>query len=251
MTSLVTLLPFQSLRNQLYPTLCAYGDKCSKGNWNFQKIEKDILLKDRRFIKNAAGKLQKALYSDMTVNASVVFKFLVHNVVPKSHTSDTTMKIVPLIWSIIKEMEVDIARLISNEMKSVTLNCATCAKSSLTFPGLIMGLLRAKGLKIPTPADEEIQYPIDDTFISSLVKRRRERPITRGRLMMKKLQVLAGLTSLVSSLSWTSSSGIIGMFGTRTPTSCTIMRPLTEATWGFIRLCIMLTCIQEIPPTRS
>jgi len=137
------------------PTLCAYGDKCSKDNWNFWKIEKDILLKDRRFIKNAAGKLQKALYSNMTANAGVVFKFLVHNVVPKSHTSDTTMKIVPLIWSIIKGMEVDIARLISNEMKSVTLNCA----------------LRAKGIKIPTPADEEIQHPINDTFISSLVKR--------------------------------------------------------------------------------
>jgi len=140
------------------PTLRSYGDKCSKGNWNFRKIEKDILLKDRRFIKNAARKLQKALYSDMIANASVVFKFLVHNVVPKSHTSDTTMKIVPRIWSIIKGIEVDIARLISNEMKSVSLNCATSAKASLTFPGLIMGLFRAKGIKIPTSADEEIQH---------------------------------------------------------------------------------------------
>ena len=153
------------------PTLCPYGEKNRQGNWNFRKIEKDILLKDRRFIKNAAGKLQKALYADMNANASVVFKFLVHNVVPKSHTSDTTMKIVPLIWSIVKGMEVDIARIISNEMKSVTLNCATSGKASLTFPGLIMGLLRANGIKIPTPADEEILHPIDDTFVSSLVKR--------------------------------------------------------------------------------
>jgi len=153
------------------PTLCPYGEKNRQGNWNFRKIEKDNLLKDRSFIKNVAGKLQKALYADMNGNASVVFKFLVHNVFPKSHTSDTTMEIVPLIWSIIKGMEVDIARLISNEMNSVTLNCATSAKASLTFPGLIMGLLRANGIKIPTPADEEIQHPIDDTFISSLVKR--------------------------------------------------------------------------------
>ena len=153
------------------PTLCPDGEKNWEGNWIFRKIKKDILLKDRRFIKNVAGKLQKVLYADMNANASVVFKFLVHNVVPKSHTSDTTMNIVPLIWSIIKGMEVDIARLISNEMKSVTLNCATSAKASLTFPGLIMGLLRANGIKIPTPADEEILHPIDDTFISSLVKR--------------------------------------------------------------------------------
>lgn len=153
------------------PTLYAYGDKCAKGNWNFRKIENDILLKDRRFLKNAAGKYQKCLYSDMNANASVVFQFLVHNVVPKSHTSDTTMKIVPLIWSIIKGLEVDIARLISNEMKSFTLTYATGGKGSLTFPGLIMGLLKAKGIKIPTPPNAVIEHPIDDTFISSLVKR--------------------------------------------------------------------------------
>ena len=187
----------------------------------------------------------------MNVNASVVFKFLVHNVVPKSHTSDTTMKIVPLIWNIIKGMKVDIARLISNEMKSATLNCVTSAKASLTFPVLIMGLLRANGIKIPTPADEEIQHPIDDTFISSLVKREERTTNYQGSSDDEKTAGV-GCFDLSSFQSfWTSSSDTISMLGTRTPTSCTRMRPLSGATWGFIRLCIMLTCIQEIPPSRS
>lgn len=107
----------------------------------------------------------------MNANFSVVFKFIVHNVLPKSHTSDTTMKVTPLIWCIMQGTQVDVARLIANELKSVALKCATGSKASLNFPALIMSLLISKGVEIPEPADEEIQHPIDDTFISSLVKR--------------------------------------------------------------------------------
>lgn len=123
------------------------------------------------YIKSAVGRAHKALYADMNANVSVVFKFIVHNVLPKSHTSDTTMKVTPLIWCIMPGTQVDVARLIANELKSVALKCATGSKASLNFPGLIMSLLISKGVEIPEPADEEIQHPIDDTFISSLVKR--------------------------------------------------------------------------------
>jgi len=140
-------------------------------------------------------------------------------------------------------MEVDISRFISNEMKSVSLNCATSAKASLIFPGLIMGLLRAKGIKIPTSVDEEIQHPIDDTFISSLVKTEERTSNYQGSFDDEKTTGagsfdLSGFQSFMES-----NSGIISMFETRTSTSCTRMRPLTGATCGFIRLCIMLTCI--------
>ncbi|KEH33970.1 hypothetical protein MTR_3g456010 [Medicago truncatula] len=81
------------------------------------------------------------------------------------------MKVVPLIWCIMKGTQVDVARIISNEMKSVALNCATSSKASLTYPGLIMGLLKGNGVDIPESSDEDIMYPIDDTFIRRLVKR--------------------------------------------------------------------------------
>jgi hypothetical protein len=70
-----------------------------------------------------------------------------------------------------KGVQVDIARIISNEMKQVALKCATGSKAALIVPGLIMGLLKANEVTILGPIDEDIEHPIDDTFIHGLVKR--------------------------------------------------------------------------------
>jgi hypothetical protein len=154
------------------PTLCAYGKRNAKGNWKFEQIERDIMLKGRNFIRNAKGETRHALYPDMNAKASVVFQFLVHNAKPRTHTSDAPKAVLPLVWCIMNEVQVDIARIISNEMKQVGLKCATGSKKVvLIFPGLIMGLLKANGVTITGPIDEDIEHPIDDTFIHSLVKR--------------------------------------------------------------------------------
>jgi hypothetical protein len=69
-----------------------------------------------------------------------------------------------------KGVQVDVDRVISNEMKRVALNIATSSKAALMFPGLIMGLPKHNEVDIPQP-DEHIEHPIDDTFDHSLVKR--------------------------------------------------------------------------------
>jgi hypothetical protein len=106
----------------------------------------------------------------MNAKSSVVFHLLIRNVVPRSHTSDAPKSLLPLMWCIMNEVQVDIARLIANKLKEVTLNLVTGAKGILPFPALIMGLLRENDVVI-TPTDTEIENPIDDTFISGFVKR--------------------------------------------------------------------------------
>jgi hypothetical protein len=128
-------------------------------------IERDILLSGRKFVRNAKGVIRHALYQDMNAKAGVVFQFLVHNVWPKSHTSDAPKTVIPLMWCIMNQVQVDVARVILNEMKRVALNCAMSSKTSLTFPGFIMGLLKANDVTIPGPIDEDIEHPFDDTSI--------------------------------------------------------------------------------------
>jgi hypothetical protein len=131
------------------PTLCAYGKRNAKGNWKFEQIERDIMLKGRYFVRNDKGEIRHALTKEMNAKASVVFQFLVHNVVPRAHTSDAPKAVLPLIWCIMKGVQVDIARIIANEMKQVALKCATGSKKvALIFPGLIMGLLKANGVTL-------------------------------------------------------------------------------------------------------
>jgi hypothetical protein len=153
------------------PTLCTYAKRNAQGNWKFDQIERDIMNKGRCFVKNDKGEVRHALTKEMTAKARLVFQFLVHNALPRAHTSDAPKAVLPLIWCIMKEVPVDIARIIANEMKAVALKVATGAKKvALFYPGLIMGLLKAYGVPISGPFDEDIEGTITDTSIRTWVK---------------------------------------------------------------------------------
>jgi hypothetical protein len=148
------------------PTLCTYGKRIAQGNWKYEQIERDIMLKGRYFVRNDKGEIRHALTKEMNAKVCLVFQFLVHNAVPRAHTSDAPKIVLPLIWCIMKGVQVDIARIIANEMKQVALKCATGSKKvALIFPGLIMGLLKANGVTISGPFDEDIESSINDTVI--------------------------------------------------------------------------------------
>jgi hypothetical protein len=131
------------------PTLCTYGKRNAQGNWKYEQIERDIMLKGRYFVRKDNGDIKHALTKEMNAKACLVFQFLVHNALPRAHTSDAPKAVLPLIWCIMKGVQVDIARIIANEMKQIALKCATGAKKiALIYPGLIMGLLKANGVTI-------------------------------------------------------------------------------------------------------
>jgi len=103
------------------PTLCEYGRNEEDNEWDHGMIVRDILLPGKRYKKGKGEESTTASYADMTLKAAFIFKFLVHNVWPKSHVSTTPKVVTPLIWHICKGGEVDVSRIISRELKHVAL----------------------------------------------------------------------------------------------------------------------------------
>jgi len=121
-------------------------------------------LPGKHYKKGKGDESTTASYADMTLEAAFIFKFLVHNVWPKSHVSTTPKVVTPLIWHICKGGEVDVARIIFRELKHVALSGLTHKATKLSFPGFIMGLVQSQGVQIAVPFNETIVGPIDDKF---------------------------------------------------------------------------------------
>lgn len=154
------------------PPLCTSAKRNAQGNWTYEQIEQDIMNKGRFFMKNDKGEIRHALTKEMNAKACLVFQFLVHNALPRAHTSDAPKAVLPLIQCIMNKVKVDIARIIVNELKAVALKVATGAKKvALFYPGLIMALLKAHGVLITGPFDEDIEGTITDTSIRTWEKR--------------------------------------------------------------------------------
>ncbi|MCI76450.1 hypothetical protein A2U01_0097720, partial [Trifolium medium] len=62
---------------------------------------------------------------DMKVAAQLVLLFIYYNVLPRSHLSDAPMSIAGLLYFIIDGRDLDIARVISNEMKAIACSGVT------------------------------------------------------------------------------------------------------------------------------
>jgi hypothetical protein len=148
------------------PALCEYGQMLKDYTYSFSRIAKDLLLPGKHFIPGKKSKEDKtARFKDLQLEAGIIFQFLVHNVVPRSHVTTTPMAALPLLWSIVKGKQVDIARVISDQMKHVAL-CGFIGKiTKLSFPGLLMGLLKDQGVIIPEPRTEKLKGVVDDRYI--------------------------------------------------------------------------------------
>jgi hypothetical protein len=150
--------------------LCPYGDRQKSGDWDHGKIQREILLPGRLYRPSKKGNPNLAGFTDMKPKAGIIFKFLVHNVWPKSHVTTATKQVTPLIYHICKGRPVDVAGIISRELKNIALGGTAGAETRLCFPGFIMGLLRHKGVQIPD-FSEELVSPIDDKYIRSYISR--------------------------------------------------------------------------------
>jgi hypothetical protein len=103
------------------PSLCAYGELKRDRDYSFSQIARGILLLGKRFNKGKNDNLTTTNFRYMNLEAAVIFQFLVHNVVPKSHVTITPMAALPLLWHIFQGGQVDVARIISDQMKHVAL----------------------------------------------------------------------------------------------------------------------------------
>jgi hypothetical protein len=117
------------------PTLCAYGEMERDKDYSFRQIARDILLPGKTYNKGKKSQeYTTANFRDMKLEAGIMFQFLVHNVVPRSHVTTTPMAALPLLWHILQGGQVDVARIISDQMNHVAL-CGFIGKiTKLSFP---------------------------------------------------------------------------------------------------------------------
>jgi len=134
-----------------------------------EEVKRTILLEGTNYDISDAGREYRAQYKFMTPPAKLVLKFILHNVKPNSHLSDCTVDICPLIYYIIKGIKVDITRTIAWELKKITLLGKGEPTTRLSFPGLIMGLIKDTKMRLPSTVHEVIKNPITDNYISRFI----------------------------------------------------------------------------------
>ncbi|GAU51460.1 hypothetical protein TSUD_413570 [Trifolium subterraneum] len=124
--------------------LCDYAATLARGNWDVPGMTKLLLLPGRNIIYGKSGLPVREKGEDMTPLARLALIFLLHNVIPRSHNSDATMPILGLIYCFYKGNQVDIAKVISQELKDDVLSGTEkrIRPNMLPFPALIMGLIR-------------------------------------------------------------------------------------------------------------
>jgi hypothetical protein len=131
-----------------------------------EEIKRFVMLEGFDYDKSDAGREHRAQYKFMTNPAKLIQKFILYNVMPNSHMSDCVTEVCPLNYYILKDIKVDITRTIAWEMKKVVLQGKTERESRLFFPGLILGLIKGSGMRLPTAVHEKIPNPINDAFIA-------------------------------------------------------------------------------------
>ncbi|GAU40906.1 hypothetical protein TSUD_297110 [Trifolium subterraneum] len=98
--------------------LCPYARILAQGNWNVDHMKQKLLLPDRNIKFNTAGLPLRALRGDMKPKAQLTLLFILHNI-PCSHLSDAPMNILGLLYCVHAGKDVDVARVIANELKVI------------------------------------------------------------------------------------------------------------------------------------
>ncbi|MCH90862.1 hypothetical protein A2U01_0011785 [Trifolium medium] len=155
-------------------TICAYSEVLAKKNWPIENIAKHLFIEGRSFDCNARGHVIRVTRDNLAVPAQVILLLIVYNLKPKSHTSTATMDRVTLLWYILVGLQVDIARVISNEMKRIAESgIKNDSKPIISYPGLIMGLCSDARAVLPAYVSETIDGPINDTYIERHCKNKK------------------------------------------------------------------------------
>ncbi|GAU41288.1 hypothetical protein TSUD_349280 [Trifolium subterraneum] len=124
--------------------LCDYAATLARGNWDVPGMTELLLLPGRNLIIGKYALPVRAKGEDLTPLARLALLFILHNVIPRSHISDATMPTLGLIYSFYKGYQLDIAKIISKELKDAVLSGTEkkTRPNMLPFPALIMGLIR-------------------------------------------------------------------------------------------------------------
>ena len=105
--------------------------------------------------------------------AQLILLLVLTYIKPKSHTSTVPIPVAHLVHSILTNVQIDVARIIAYELKSVIesgLKSGARVNCPLAFPCLIMSLCLQARVRLPSRGQVRIPPPIDDRYVAKYCK---------------------------------------------------------------------------------
>lgn len=116
---------------------------------DFDAIASILLQEGRKVQVNNVGVPMRYAREDMTTDDQVFLLLVLYNIKPKFHHTTAPIDLAFLVFCILDGTEMDVARIISNELKLTMENYRKTGgknPSPLTFPSLITTLCLRKGV---------------------------------------------------------------------------------------------------------
>ncbi|KAI5422074.1 hypothetical protein KIW84_045503 [Lathyrus oleraceus] len=141
-------------------------------------ISAALLLPGKSVELNPSGVPMRYHREDMTPMAQLILLLVLTNIQLKSHTSTVSIPVAHLVHSILTNVEIDVARIIANELKSVIesgLKSGARVNCPLAFLCLIMSLCIQARVRLPSRGQVRIPPPIDDRYVAKYCRAKNAR----------------------------------------------------------------------------
>ncbi|GAU39930.1 hypothetical protein TSUD_275300 [Trifolium subterraneum] len=115
--------------------LCEFSKLVARGNWDVPAINQALLRPGAYVEYNADGSSPlREIRDDLTKLSQLLLLLVLNNILPKSHTSDATMRVLGLMYFMDQGLQIDVALVIAQEMKYMVLSGIRQAAPPPAFP---------------------------------------------------------------------------------------------------------------------
>ncbi|KAL5075847.1 hypothetical protein RYX36_014831 [Vicia faba] len=149
--------------------LCSYQKRVASKKWRLDLVNDTLALTSNHgFFINASNQPVHFKRCDMNTKAQLHATLLLYNIKSGSHTSTIPIDIACLLYHMIKGWKINVAQVISNEIRRISINGPSRgnkAHMTLGFLALITGLCRKTGIDISNVATKRISSIVNEDYV--------------------------------------------------------------------------------------
>ncbi|KAL5077911.1 hypothetical protein RYX36_016895 [Vicia faba] len=149
--------------------LCAYQKRVASKKWRLSLVGQTLALTlNHGFFLNASNQLVHFKSGNMNTKAQLYANLLFYNIKPRSKTSTIPIDTTRLLYYMIKGWKIDMAQVISNEIRKIEISGHTHGNKTamnLGFPTLITGLCRQAGVDILDVTTKKISSVLHEDYV--------------------------------------------------------------------------------------
>ncbi|KAL5074317.1 hypothetical protein RYX36_013301, partial [Vicia faba] len=148
--------------------LFSYKKRVASKKWLLDLVSETLDLTPNHVFFNASNQPVHFKRCDMNTKAQFYATLFLYNIKTKSHTSTIPIYTARLLHYMIKWWKIDVAQVISNEIRRITISGhshGNKAPMTLGFLALITGLCRKAGVDIPNVATKRISSIMNEDYV--------------------------------------------------------------------------------------